>query len=120
MHYLDVACNAPGASHLAAAGYRPALARLKELGAPAVWLHGSGRQWADPRRPWVVQEKDDFAASLAAAGVRVEQRHYFQAATAPAGGEAGGAGEAEVAGDGDADGLKEHFGVLDRFDPGDS
>eukprot|EP01052_Picozoa_sp_SAG31_P024553 SAG31_NODE_2096_length_6455_cov_2.145060_9_plen_89_part_00 len=86
----------------------PALEKLFEVNSLLkLYLHGTGRQWDDPRRPWVVREKTEFAAACRRTGFVVSEQQYF------------GHAETEMVAEANASeehGLKEHFGILDVFE----
>jgi hypothetical protein len=75
VHLLDAGLQCRGA-HLtdpavaAALGARPRPPRL--------FVHGTPRQWRDPTRRWLVEEKDRSVALLRASGVQVVEREYYE------------------------------------------
>jgi hypothetical protein len=76
LHWLDAGANTSGifctqASSVAPLGRRCPAHKLE------ICLHGTPRQWQDPQRPWVSEEKDAMLAACAAAGVSCRQRLYF-------------------------------------------
>jgi hypothetical protein len=96
LHWLDAGANSPGAVYPT----NPAL--LAELGrrCPAhrllLHLHGTPRQWSDPRRPWLGREKHGMVAACAAAGVTCCATTYFE---------------------GRQPSMDMHFGILEAFSP---
>lgn len=79
LHYLDAGVQGRGA-HLTDPAIIDALGRRSggTAGAPSISLHGTPRQWADPQRPWLREEKDRSVALLRAAGLEVFERLYFR------------------------------------------
>jgi len=75
VHLLDAGLQCRGA-HLT----DPAVANA--LGArpspPRLFVHGTPRQWRDPMRRWLSDEKDRSVALLRASGVRVVERESFE------------------------------------------
>jgi hypothetical protein len=63
-----------------------------------VTLHGTPRQWADPARRFLAEERDRMAALAARAGLPCEVRRYF---------------------DGEEPSLKMHFAVIEAAEYGD-
>ena len=74
VHYLDAGLSSRGA-HLTAPDVIDALGQQEHR--PAVFFHGTPRQWNDPSRSWLRAEKDRSAALLRAAGLRVHEHEYF-------------------------------------------
>ena len=99
VHYLDGGSQSRGA-YLTEPSIAEALGRLRRR--PAVCFHGTPRQWRDPTRAWLAEEKDRSVSLLKAAGVDARQREYF-------------AEDAGVDLTADA-GLAMHFGVVECFD----
>jgi len=91
IHFLDAGLPCRGA-HVTDPKIVDALGRRAH--SPTVWLHGTPRQWNDPGRRWLVEEKDRCAAMLAAAGVHVVQVAYYE---------------------GDPPSLEQHFRVVSDF-----
>ena len=54
-----------------------AAARAPPLPPLRLCLHGTPRQWRDPSRRWLGEEKERSLALLRAAGVRVAEKEYF-------------------------------------------
>ena len=74
VHYLDAGLLSRGA-FMTDPAIAEALASLEQR--PRVCLHGTPRQWRDPSRRWLPDEKDRCVAVLTAAGVHVAQREYL-------------------------------------------
>ena len=74
VHYIDAGLNCRGA-HLTVPDVITRLGRRARP--PYVGVHGTPRQWDDPRRRWLREEKDESVALLRAAGLRVTERLYF-------------------------------------------
>lgn len=99
LHFLDAGANSPGAAHPAApAALLAPLRRRCAVHALHIHLHGTPRQWRDPRRPWLGRESQALAAAATALapGLGCTQREYF--ADAPPS-------------------LEAHFALIDAFDP---
>ena len=94
VHYLDAGLLSRGA-HLTDPSVAAALGRLARR--PRICFHGTPRQWRDPSRRWLVEEKDRSAALLREAGLEVRQREYLV---------------------GEPLSLQMHFGCVERFDLG--
>ncbi|GAX79716.1 hypothetical protein CEUSTIGMA_g7157.t1 [Chlamydomonas eustigma] len=90
VHYLDAGLQGRGVhvtdvriiQNLALRGMR-ASAEASVVDASAVQrlivhFHGTPRQWCDPRRQWISQEKDRSIALMKEAGVPVTEHLYFQ------------------------------------------
>lgn len=91
IHFLDAGLPCRGA-HITDPKIVDALGRRAR--SPTVWFHGTPRQWNDPGRRWLVEEKDRSAALLATAGVRVVEAAYYE---------------------GEAPSLEQHFRVVSDF-----
>ena len=74
VHYLDAGSQSRGA-HLTDPAVVDALARCSSP--PSICLHGTPRQWRDPQRRWLADEKDRSVKMLVAAGLHVREREYF-------------------------------------------
>ena len=74
VHFLDAGLPCRGA-HLTDPAVAAALGRRSLP--PRVALHGTPRQWRDPRRPWLAEEKCRSAALLRGSGVVVAEREYL-------------------------------------------
>jgi len=71
VHLLDAGAQRPGAAHLTDAATLAALrGELKRRGV-RVRVHGAPRQWAEPSRPWLAREANNFVrcAALLAASI---------------------------------------------------
>lgn len=77
LHYLDAGVQGRGA-HLTDPAIIGALGRHPLVKSPAIFLHGTPRQWADPGRAWLAEEKDRSVALLREAGLDVFERLYFE------------------------------------------
>ena len=78
LHYLDVGLNCRGA-------YLTDPQALQRVGSwcrthPGLRLilHGTPRQWEDPHRPWIGQERARMEALCRGAGVPIAERRYFE------------------------------------------
>jgi hypothetical protein len=109
VHFLDVGLNRRGAyltdpRAFAALGRALRRARAEPSGAAAlhstlrVVLHGTPRQWADPARCFLAEERDQMAALAERAGVPCEVQRYFE---------------------GEEPSLKMHFAVIEAAEYGD-
>lgn len=99
LHFLDAGANSPGAAHPPApAALLAPLRRRCAAHRLHIHLHGTPRQWHDPRRRWLGRESAALAAAAAALGpgVACTRREYFAGQPAS---------------------LEAHFGVLQAFDP---
>ena len=74
VHYLDAGLASRGA-HLTAPDVIEALGQQAHR--PSVFFHGTPRQWNDPSRCWLREEKDRSAALLRTAGLCVHEHEYF-------------------------------------------
>lgn len=93
VHLLDAGLCRPG-SHLTDAEALRPIGRAASP--PCVCFHGTPRQWRDPARPWLVEEKDRSIAAFQSAGVTVAQREYLQDSPLT---------------------LETHFALVEAFDP---
>lgn len=99
LHFLDAGASSPGAAHppdpaalLAPLSRRCATHKL------CIHLHGTPRQWHDPRRRWLGRESAALAAAAAALGpgVACTKREYFSDQPPS---------------------LEAHFAILQAFEP---
>ncbi|KAI3426084.1 hypothetical protein D9Q98_008052 [Chlorella vulgaris] len=97
LHWLDAGANPPGAVYPSDLGTMKLLSRRCPSHSLHLHLHGTPRQWSDPRRPWLGQEKDAMLSACALAGVPCTTRLYFEGQPAN---------------------LDMHFGVIQAFQPG--
>ena len=98
---LPLLCSFQGrGSHLTDPAIINALGRRSQP--PAVFMHGTPRQWSDPRRSYVREEMERSAALLAAAAVPVRSKLYFE-------------DEGRVDHSDERAGLAMHFGCVERF-----
>ena len=74
VHFLDVGLHCRGA-------YLTDMVVAAALGArsspPRLFFHGTPRQWRDPTRRWLVDEKDRSVQILREGGLSVIEREYF-------------------------------------------
>lgn len=97
MHWVDGGADTRGAIYPSSPSLFAALARRCALHRLHLCLHGSPRQWADPRRPWLGAEARAMAASSSAAGAPLHAwRQLFW---------------------GEAPSLQQHFATLEAFQP---
>lgn len=92
IHYVDVGLNCRGAyqtdPQVLEAVAKAAAARPGHQAPLKVVMHGTPRQWSDPRRRWVGAEKDRCVAVLTEAAAKfgqgkmrvAERKYYFGAA----------------------------------------
>eukprot|EP00884_Botryococcus_braunii_P001081 jgi/Botrbrau1/10974/Bobra.0383s0028.1 len=95
VHYLDVGLNCPGAyptSRMDVEG----LGLLAKLRPFRVFLHGTPRQWRDPHRKWILEEKDMFKELLSDLGVFCKEKQYFWD---------------------EPPSMDQHFAIISAFDP---
>ncbi|KAG2448358.1 hypothetical protein HYH02_006940 [Chlamydomonas schloesseri] len=71
VHFLDAGLNSRGV-HITDVTVAHWLGRRHQRLALDVWLHGTPRQWADRRRPWIAAEKTRFVELLKAAGLHAQ------------------------------------------------
>ncbi|GIL73079.1 hypothetical protein Vretifemale_3298, partial [Volvox reticuliferus] len=76
IHFLDAGLNCQGV-HLTDARMIALLGKRHSRWPLVVHLHGTPRQWADRRRPWIVHERDRFLGLLREFGVPAFIHHYF-------------------------------------------
>lgn len=96
LHWLDAGANTKGAVYPATQHVIAPLARRCPAHQLRLRLHGTPRQWHDPLRPWLGQEKEGMLAACHAAGVACQARTYMQGQPAS---------------------LEMHFAVIQAFDP---
>ncbi|GLI69052.1 hypothetical protein VaNZ11_013594, partial [Volvox africanus] len=77
VHFFDAGLNCRGV-HLTDLGVTALLGKRHSRRALVVHLHGTPRQWADRRRPWIAQERDRFLGLLGEFGVPAFLHHYFE------------------------------------------
>ena len=76
VHLLDAGLACRGA-YLTDPAVAEALGRRSASSELRICLHGTPRQWRDPSRRWLGEEKERSLALLRAAGVRVAEKEYF-------------------------------------------
>ncbi|GIL42898.1 hypothetical protein Vafri_734 [Volvox africanus] len=77
VHFFDAGLNCRGV-HLTDPRVTALLGKRHSRRALVVHLHGTPRQWADRRRPWIAQERDRFLGLLGDFGVPAFLHHYFE------------------------------------------
>lgn len=77
VHFVDAGVASKGA-HLTEPHVIDAIGRyVSARAAPAIFIHGTPRQWRDPHRKWLAKERDLSVTMLKTAGVSVAVREYF-------------------------------------------